>query len=333
MQALKVVVVGDGAVGKTTFLISLTLGCFPTDYIPTTLDNYNAVYPLENRNISLGLWDTAGQADFDSLRPISYKGADLVLLFYSVVNPTSAENIKEKWVQDARQYCPDVPFFLIGTQIDQRDNPKAIEDLSERNLKPLTKQDGKKLAKEINAVLYMECTAKENTNGYRDIFDAVLRYVICEVKQGKKIGKHCMSIDCRQKMTQKVKCQGRCKHFYCHDCIEVWEDNFKGCPQCVIYERQDREQKQKKIFPIKKARVPPSLRAAEQLEKERIKEEKERIKAEKMTKKYVEKHGALPPESTDSGDGNIKETKEKKKENKTFNDSRDEKSKKQEEDN
>uniref|UniRef100_A0A6B2LWE1 Uncharacterized protein n=1 Tax=Arcella intermedia TaxID=1963864 RepID=A0A6B2LWE1_9EUKA len=56
MQSIKVVVVGDGAVGKTTFLISLTLGCFPTDYIPTTLDNYNAVYPLEGRNISLGLW-------------------------------------------------------------------------------------------------------------------------------------------------------------------------------------------------------------------------------------------------------------------------------------
>jgi len=179
----------------------------------------------------------------------------------------------------------------------------------------------------------LECTAKENTNGYRDIFDAVLRYVICEVKQGKKQGKHCMSIDCRQKMTQKVKCQGRCKHFYCHDCIEIWEDNFKGCPQCVIYERQDRELKQKKIPPIKKARVPPSLRAAEQLEKERIKEEKERIKAEKMTKKYVEKHGALPPETNDNSE-NTKETKEKKKDkdNKTFNDSRDEKSKKPEED-
>jgi len=289
MQALKVVVVGDGAVGKTTFLISLTLGCFPTDYIPTTLDNYNAVYPLEGRNISLGLWDTAGQSDFDSLRPISYKAADVVLLFYSVVNPTSAENIKEKWVNDARTYCPEVPFFLIGTQIDQRDNTKILEELSERNLKPLTKQDGKKLAKEIGAIIYMECSAKENS-GYRNIFDYVLRFVICETKQGKKYGKHCWSIDCRQKMTRKVKCHGRCKHFYCEDCIEVWDDNFKGCPQCVIYEREERQQKQKKIHGIKKGRIPPSLRAAEQLEKERVKEEREIIKAEKMAKKYCEFH-------------------------------------------
>jgi len=252
MQAIKVVVAGDGDVGKTTFLISLTLGCFPTDYIPTTLDNYNAVYPLENRFISLGLWDTAGQADFDSLRPISYNGADVILLFYSVVNPTSAENIKEKWLGDARKHCPEVPIFLIGTQIDQRDNPKIIEDLAERKLKPLTKADGKRLAKEINAICYMECSAKENAAGYRDIFDTVLRFVICEVKQCKRPGKHCWSIDCRQKMTQKVKCQGRCKHFYCADCIEVWEDNFKGCPQCVIYERQDREVNQKKKFLVSK---------------------------------------------------------------------------------
>jgi len=293
MQAIKVVVAGDGAVGKTTFLISLTLGCFPIDYIPTTLDNYNAVYPLENRPISLGLWDTAGQADFDSLRPISYNGADVILLFYSVVNPTSAENIKEKWLQDARTHCPDVPIFLIGTQIDQRENPKIIEDLAERKLKPLNKADGKRLAKEINAICYMECSAKENSTGYRDIFDAVLRHVICEVKQGKKIGKHCWSIDCRQKMTQKVKCQGKCKHFYCAECIEVWEDNFKGCPQCVAYERQDREATQKKVPAIKKARVPPSVRAIDQLEKERIREEKERIKAEKLNKKQMEKHGGL----------------------------------------
>jgi len=178
-------------------------------------------------------------------------------LFYSVVNPTSAENIKEKWVQDARQYCPNVPFFLIGTQIDQRNNPKIIDDLAERKLKPLTKIDGKKLAKEINAVAYMECTAKENSDGYRVIFDAILRYVICEVKQGKKSGRHCWSIDCRWKMIQKVKCQGGCKLFYCHDCIEIWDDGFKGCPQCVLYERKTREASQKKkSLPLKNSESP-----------------------------------------------------------------------------
>uniref|UniRef100_A0A6B2LAC8 RING-type domain-containing protein n=1 Tax=Arcella intermedia TaxID=1963864 RepID=A0A6B2LAC8_9EUKA len=309
MQSIKVVVVGDGAVGKTTFLISLTLGCFPTDYIPTTLDNYNAVYPLEGRNISLGLWDTAGQSDFDNLRPISYKSADVVLLFYSVVNPTSAENIKEKWLTDARMYCPDVPFFLIGTQIDQRENQKILHELQERNLKPLTKADGKKLAKEINAITYMECSAKDNATGYRDIFDEVLRYVICANKQCKKYGKHCWSIDCLAKMTKKVKCQGRCKHFFCEDCVEVWDDGWKGCPQCIIYEREARQQGNKKIGAVKKPRIPPSVRAVEQLEKEKIKEEKELKKAEKLAKKYGHTSMTDPTENTEKSQEKKKEEK------------------------
>jgi len=103
-------------------------------------------------------------------------------------------------------------------------------------------------------------------------------------------------------MTRKVKCQGKCKHHYCEECIEVWEDNWKGCPQCVIYEREAREQENKKIPGIKKGRVPPSVRAAEQLEKERIKEEKERIKAEKMAKKYGEKHTGTGPDNTEKSD-------------------------------
>jgi len=193
-------------------------------------------------------------------------------------------------------------FFLIGTQIDQRENQKILEELKERNLKPLTKQDGKKLAKEIGAITYMECSAKVNISGYRDIFDAVLRFVICGIKQGKKFGKHCWSIDCRQKMTRKVKCQGKCKHYYCEECIEVWDDNWKGCPQCIFYEREAREQQKQKIPGIKKGRVPPSVRAAEQLEKERIKEEKERIKAEKMAKKYGEKHTGTGPDNTEKSD-------------------------------
>jgi len=193
-------------------------------------------------------------------------------------------------------------FFLLGHKLINEKNKKILDDLSERNLKPLTKQDGKKLAKEVGAIQYMECTAKENSLGYREIFDVVLRFVINDRKQGKKFGKHCWSIDCRQKMTHKVKCQGKCKLFYCSDCIEIWEDGFKGCPQCVIYETQEREAKQKKLSAVKKARVPPSLRALEQLEKERIKEEKERIKAEKMAKKYIEKHGSLPPELLEKSD-------------------------------
>lgn len=105
---------------------------------------------------TLGLFDTAGQEDYDRLRPLSYPQTDVFLVCFSVTAPSSFENVREKWFPEVHHHCPGVPCLIVGSQIDLRDDPAVIEKLNRQNLRPITYEMGERLARDLGAVKYVE---------------------------------------------------------------------------------------------------------------------------------------------------------------------------------
>ncbi|XP_075888191.1 ras homolog family member Gb [Nelusetta ayraudi] len=174
MQSIKCVVVGDGAVGKTCLLISHTTGAFPKEYIPTVFDNYSSQVTVDGRMVSLNLWDTAGQEEYDRLRTLSYPQTNVFIICFSISSPASYENVKHKWHPEVSHHCPGVPILLVGTKSDLRNDSDTQRKLKEQNQTPVSHHQGTALARHIQALRYMECSAL-NQDGIKDVFSEAVR--------------------------------------------------------------------------------------------------------------------------------------------------------------
>ncbi|KAG6752343.1 hypothetical protein POTOM_044567 [Populus tomentosa] len=215
---IKCVTVGDGAVGKTCMLISYTSNTFPTDYVPTVFDNFSANVVVDGSTVNLGLWDTAGQEDYNRLRPLSYRGADVFLLAFSLISKASYENIAKKWISELRHYAPTVPVVLVGTKLDLRNDKQYLID--HPGATPITTaqascrqtgflscksieqkqvffphfmnqlvnfhfEQGEELKKMIGAAVYIECSSKTQQN-VKAVFDAAIKVVLQPPRPKKK---------------------------------------------------------------------------------------------------------------------------------------------------
>lgn len=164
------VIIGDGACGKTSLLSVFAMGEFPEDYEPTIFENYVAEIRLDGKPVQLALWDTAGQEEYERLRPLSYSKSHVILIAFAIDTPDSLENVTVKWIEEVRSICgPSIPVILVGCKKDLRDssggsNPHLF----------VQKPQAEQVAASINARCYMECSALKN-EGVDSIFETATR--------------------------------------------------------------------------------------------------------------------------------------------------------------
>ncbi|KAF1519079.1 Rho-related GTP-binding protein RhoF, partial [Eudyptes sclateri] len=193
---VKAVVVGDGSCGKTSLLVAFARGDFPKVYVPTVFEKYTASLQVGGKPVKIHLWDTAGQEDYDRLRPLSYSDANVVLICFDVTNPNSYNNILTKWYPEVTHFCKGVPVLLVGCKTDLRRDREVLRKLQEGRLELVSYQQasatpsdgpgmhpstgrwgsrgprgggGEAMARQVHAVSYLECSARYQEN-VGDIF-------------------------------------------------------------------------------------------------------------------------------------------------------------------
>ncbi|WEW55428.1 GTP-binding protein Rho1 [Emydomyces testavorans] len=181
----KLVIVGDGACGKTCLLIVFSKGTFPEVYVPTVFENYVADVEVDGKHVELALWDTAGQEDYDRLRPLSYPDSHVILICFAIDSPDSLDNVQEKWISEVLHFCPGHPIILVGCKKDLRHDPRTMEELHKTSQKPVTPEQGEEIRKKIGAYKYLECSARTG-EGVREVFECATRAALLAKTEKRK---------------------------------------------------------------------------------------------------------------------------------------------------
>jgi small GTP-binding protein len=149
------------------------------DHVPTVFDNYSAFVNRSGIDVTFELLDTAGQEDYDRLRPLSYAGVDVVMVCFATTSRTSFERVQSKWLPEIRHFCPGTPVVLVGLKTDLRDEILAVDAGTTQEEKDacVAKEEGAALCKAASAVCYREVSARTRV-GLTDAFNAALDDVL-----------------------------------------------------------------------------------------------------------------------------------------------------------
>jgi len=168
------------------------------DYVPTLFDNFSAIEEVDGQVINVTLWDTAGQEDYAHLRATCYTSTDIFLLCFSTVHMDSFDNLKHKWIIELKANAPDTPFVLVGTKTDLRDQ---VAD-AEKSPDVISFKQGQKRAKEIKALGYVECSAKDPQSVNQVFLEAIK--AVLDKKKKKKSSKKSSDEDKELRLSGKI---------------------------------------------------------------------------------------------------------------------------------
>jgi small GTP-binding protein len=183
--SVKAVVVGDAAVGKTCLLQAVLQLEANQNNNNANQNHYITTMRADGKDITFNLYDTSGQDESDRSRMNVYDGTDIFLLCFSIISPYSFENIRTKWIPEITRYAAGKPIILVGCKQDLRTDPDALERLSERQLAPVSFDQGFKMKGEINARCYIETSSFDPVKIHQ-LIENILDVFLPSKKKSKK---------------------------------------------------------------------------------------------------------------------------------------------------
>ncbi|XP_023559256.1 transforming protein RhoA-like isoform X1 [Octodon degus] len=180
----KLVIVGDGACGKTCLLIAFSKDQFPEVYVPTVFENYVADIEVDGKQVELALWDMAGQEDYDRLRPLSYPDTNVILMCFFIDSPDSLKNIPEKWTPEVKCFCPNVHIILVGNMKDLQKDEHTRWELAKVKQEPVKPEEDRDRTNRIGTFGYMDYSVKTK-DGVREVLEVAMRAAL-QARCGKK---------------------------------------------------------------------------------------------------------------------------------------------------
>ncbi|MFW9930074.1 MAG: Rab family GTPase [Candidatus Thorarchaeota archaeon] len=158
-NTLKMILVGDPSVGKTSLIQQYVHGRFKHSYQVTIgLDVLSKTISLSDREIEISINDIGGQARFATLRQLFYNGTHLAMLVYDCTRPQTLQNLITTWNNELEKFClpiegqPHIVKIMVGNKVDLTD------------LRTVTEEEGIEIANKLHCINHIVASAKENEN-------------------------------------------------------------------------------------------------------------------------------------------------------------------------